>query len=184
MCSCELKAITHVLYTHSHNIVAQNHTHDPRTPHLLPPGTPTSPPLPSDSKLNITWLRGSDGYFSLRQYALQVRHHIFTLSLAKYIAIKMAAMAMAMTVTRKTTRVMQTASRGVEAAGAEKRETANISIGSWKGCYILSTIQNTSNSTTIVYSKEWHMTLLSPGSLQILTVTIWFQVTPSILRIQ
>ena len=63
----------------------------------------------------------------------------FSLSLVQYTASKMAAMATAVTATSKTTRVMQTASRGVEAADAGKRETVTLGIGSWKGCYTLGT---------------------------------------------
>ena len=61
----------------------------------------------------------------------------FSLSLVQYTASKTAAMAMAVTATSKTSRGMQTASRGVEAADAGKRETVKNSIGSWKGCYII-----------------------------------------------
>ena len=68
--------------------------------------------------------------------------------------------------------------------GLDGSSTLLIVLALMISCYICSTVQNTSNRTTIVYSKEWHMTLLPPGSLQILAVTIWFQVTPSIMRIQ
>ena len=88
----------------------------------------------------------------------------FSLSLVQYTASKMAAMATAMTATGKTTKVMQTASRGVEAADARKRETVTLSIGSWKGCYTLGTAYSyTYYTLKHYYGLIGSLALLSSG---------------------